>query len=61
MSEQERNENEKQLVLVFQQLHLSVIYESSFLQTLSKQELNNFRDTCLDKIIFFQKKIGIRQ
>ena len=60
MSEQDRIEYERQLALVFQQLHLSVIYESSFLQTLSKKELNDFRDTCLDKIIFFQKKIGTR-
>ena len=34
MSEQERIENEKQLALVFQQLHLSVIYANIGLKTL---------------------------
>jgi hypothetical protein len=51
MTEQKRQQYEGKLLVFYQQLHLSVIYEQNFLVNLGGQTaLMNYRDGILDKI-----------
>jgi hypothetical protein len=51
MTEQKRQQYEGKLLVFYQQLHLTVIYEQNFLLNLGGQTaLMNYRDGILDKI-----------
>ncbi len=45
---------------LYQQLHVTVIYEDEILQKVSMQKLYAMRDNILDEIIFVERKLKIR-
>ena len=45
---------------LFQQLHLSVIFEDNFIQNLGRRGLLEFQDEILDEILFIERKLGLR-
>ena len=46
--------------LLFQQIHLSVIFENNFIQSLGRRGLLEFQDETLDEIILIERKLGLR-
>ncbi len=45
---------------LYQQIHVTVIYEDEILQKVSMQKLYAMRDIILDEIIFVERKLKIR-
>ena len=59
MTQDEQNKEEQKLVILYQALHMSVIYEDNFLLNLgSRRNLLNYRDDLLDKINFKRRILG---
>lgn len=46
--------------LLYQQLHLTVIYQDEMLQKVSMRELYATRDNILDEILLIERKLKIR-
>lgn len=46
--------------LLYQQIHLSVIFEDNFIQNLGRRGLLEFQDETLDEIILTERKLGLR-
>ena len=46
--------------LLYQQIHLSVIFEDNFIQNLGRRGLLEFQDETLDEIILVERKLGLR-
>ncbi len=45
---------------LYQQLHVTVMYEDEILQKVSMQKLYAMRDNILDEIIFVERELKIR-
>lgn len=59
MTEQDRQQQEGAIKLYKQQLHLTVIYEQSFLQKLGSQKaLMIYRNDILDKMNVIRRNLG---
>lgn len=46
--------------LLYQQIHLSIIFEDNFIQNLGRRGLLEFQDETLDEIILVERKLGLR-
>ena len=59
----ERERKDKLLVLenAYRQIKLTLIDEESFLQVMSKRDLEKLRDEILDKIIQLEKELDFRK
>ena len=60
MDEKQRRQLLLRKALLFQQIHLTVVFEDSFLKEMSKRGLLEFQDNILDEIIFIDKQLGLR-
>lgn len=59
MIQDEQNKEEQKLVILYQALHMTVIFEDNFLLNLgSRRTLLNYRDDLLDKINFKRRILG---
>ena len=60
MDEKQRRQHQLRKALLFQQIHLTVILEDSFIKEIGRRGLLKFRDNILDEIIFIDKQLGLR-
>jgi hypothetical protein len=60
MDEKQRRQQLLRKALLFQQIHLTVVFEDSFLKEMGKRGLLKFQDNILDEIIFIDKQLGLR-
>ena len=60
MDEKERHQLMLRRALLFQQIHLTVLFEDDFIAKLGKRGVLDLQDDILDEIIFTDKKLGLR-
>jgi hypothetical protein len=59
MTEQGRQQYERNLYVLYQQLHLTVVYEQNFLENLgSQRSIIRYRDSILDRINDNRRVLG---
>jgi hypothetical protein len=60
MDEKDRRQLMLRRALLFQQIHLTVLFEDDFIAKLGKRGVLDLQDDILDEIIFTDKKLGLR-
>jgi hypothetical protein len=60
MDEKQRRQHQLRRSLLFQQIHLTVIFEDSFIREIGRRGLLEYQDNILDEIIFIDKLLGLR-